>query len=842
MQRLRSVLRLAILCLLVVGAYSTLAQGPIAQHSGEISVNGLNDSVEILRDEWGVPHIYASNVHDLLFAQGYTQAQDRWWQMELFRHTANGRIQELTGQNDNLMGTDAFLRTLGFRQLVERELAEVYDDETKAMLQSFADGVNAYILEREPGELAYEYGPLRLTGVTLEIEPWTPADTVIWGKMMAFNLGGNEDTERLFARLYEQLDAELLEDYIVDPPYGFKPTIEFPEDLPVNEETASVGNDVQEAGITGVETELVGGFEYSALPFFERGPGIGSNNWVAGGSITESGLPLMANDMHLSIMMPSIWYEIGLHCMPVSEDCPYNAVGFTFAPSIMVVAGHNDYISWAHTNVGPDTQDLYMIRVNPDNELQYEWDGEWRDMTTREETLFFGNDVEPFTFTVRETHLGPIINDTLTDFNNENPVALRWTTLEPEQLTTSLMLLNKAENWDDFREALSYWHSPSQNLIYADTEGNIGYQMPGRIPIRAENHTGELPVPGWTSEFEWRGYIPYDLLPRIWNPERGYIATANQVAVPLEYYDSLAEQLDSEFGEDANYMIHRRYAYGYRGDRINTLLEELAPHNQETFQQIHGDNYDGTAAELLPYFAELEVEDETLADMRDWLVDWDYQMHMDSPQGALWANVWVALAHNLFRDQLGDIGVRGANSEWWAAYLLMQEPANRWWDDITTDDIIETRDDILLRSLEQGYENTAALLGENRDEWRWGTLHTTTFVSNPLGQSGIAPVEAIVNRGPFPTSGTGSAINATGWRAGSADFSVPSGPSERVIYDLSDWSKSLSIHTTGESGLPASEHYDDMIQSWLNIEYRTMLWTREQVEEAAVDTLVLTPA
>jgi len=824
-----------------------MAQGPEPVHDGELAVSGLNDTVEIFCDEWGVPHIYASNTYDLLFAQGYTQAQDRWWQMEFFRHTAAGEIQELTGRSEGLMGTDAYLRTLGFREVAERELEETYDDETITILQAFADGVNAYIEDKEPTELAYEYGPLGLTGVSPEVTPWSPVDTIMWGKVMALNLGGNQGSERRFSRLFDTLSVEMVADYAPDWPYDDKPTILQPEDLPIMDEapltqTQSASLDRIGAGITGLDFDFIGGFELAnaALPF-GYGDALGSNNWVVDGSLSETGMPLMANDMHLGIQMPSIWYEIGLHCQPVGEDCPYNVTGFTFSPSPLVIAGHNDDIAWAHTNVSPDTQDLYQIRVNPEDPLQYEWDGDWRDMTLREETLEFGNDAEPVTFNVRETHLGPIINDSLDGFNNENPLALRWTALEPGTLMTGVIRLNSASNWEEFRDALTFWDSPSQNVIYADTEGNIGYQVPGRIPVRAGNHLGELPVPGWTSDYEWRGYIPFDYLPRIWNPDRGYIATANQVVVPPEFYDQIGAEIGDEFGDDPNFYLHQRYAYGYRGERINNLLEELAPHNAATFQQIHADNYDGSAEELLPFFGELTIDDDNLADVRDWLVSWDYQADLESPQAALWYNTWVILVDNLYQDQLGDIGASGSGNEWWAAYLLMQEPENIWWDDVTTPDITETRDDILLRSLQAGYDATVEALGDDRDTWRWGDLHTTTFVSDPLGRSGIGPVENVVNRGPFPTAGTSSAVNATGWNEGSGDFGVTSGPSERVVYDVSDWSQSLSMHTTGQSGHPGSENYDDMIEPWITVEYKPMLWTRTQVEAAAVDTLILTP-
>lgn len=700
MRILRVVLLVVVIFLLAAGiagflTYRSWTQGPLPQHDGEISVAGLNEQVEVFRDEWGVPHIFASNVYDLYFAQGYTHAQDRWWQMEFSRHTARGAIQELTGQSSALMGTDLFLRTLGFQQVAERELIESYDEDDIAILQAFADGVNAYLDNRSPENLALEYRLLGISGVSIDVQPWTPVDSLMWGKVMAYQLSRNQSQERLLSNLYGELDAELVDSWYVQWPFGNKPTIVWPEDLPLSEETLTARSqprDIVGAGITGLNTAFTGNFDQESSPLFVDGFGIGSNNWVVHGSLTESGMPLIANDMHLAIGMPSIWYEIGLHCQPVSDECPYDVVGFTFPANPGVVAGHNANIAWALTNVGPDTQDLYQLRINPDNELQYEWNGDWRDFEIRDETLSFGDGAEPVSFQVRMTHFGPVINDNQRDddgnllgFNNEDPLAMRWTALEPGTIFRAVNALNRAADWDDFREALSHWDVPSQNVIYADVEGNIGYQTPGRIPVRAGDHSGMLPMPGWTDEYEWRGYLPYENLPRIFNPERGYISTANQALVPLEFYDMLAEELGDEFGEDANFVISETWAYGYRGDRINQLIEELAPHTLETFQQMHGDNYNGSAAEILPLLADVPIEDDALADYRDWLLEWDYHMDMDNPHAALYAKFWAKLVSNIFNDRFGDITTAsGNNNELLAVYLLMDEPQHPWWDDTTT--------------------------------------------------------------------------------------------------------------------------------------------------------------
>jgi penicillin amidase len=826
--------------------FHNVTRAPLPQHSGELRVAGLQDNVEILRDGWGIPHIYAKNMHDLAFAQGYTQAQDRWWQMEFWRHVGSGRIEELVGKKDALLSTDIFIRTLGWRHVAESELS-LCDEETLSQLRAFTDGVNAYIMSREPGKLALEYSILGLTGINVKIEPWTPADTLVFGKMMAWDLGPSNNSEEDRATLYELLGQEMADQLFTPPwPFGERPTIVQPEDLPIAGSTEGAQVSGKDK-FTDTDVMLANNAMPSMNLVFEPGQGIGSNNWVVSGKMTKSGMPLLANDPHLGIQMPSIWYEIGLHCHPANGESPLDMTGFTFAVTPGIIIGHNNSIAWGVTNVGPDVFDLYRIRVNPSNPLQYEWNGTWRDMTVREETVYFGNGAEPITIKVRETHLGPIINDNQMDeetgnimgFNNEDPLALCWTALEPGTLFQTLTKLNKATDWGEFRNALRYWDVPSQNFVYADTKGNIGYQTPGRIPIRAENDSGLVPAPGWTDEFEWKGFIPFDDLPSVFNPERGYIATSNQAVVPMEYYNQLANKL----GGGLNYAISREWDYGYRAQRIVELLKEKVPHTISTFQSIQGDNKLISAGELMPYLANLKFNNTELTEARDWLLEWDCQCGMDSPQAALYAEFWARLVNNLFVDQLTeDMIIRGGDREMRAIFLLMDKPNNAWWDDIATEGVVETRDDILVRSFSEAYANTVAALGKNHNNWRWGDLHTATFVSNPLGQSGISLIENMVNRGPFATSGSTGTVNNTVWYTNSGDFSVKWVPSMRMIVDLGDFSNSVAIHTTGQSGHPYSKHYDDMIELWRNIKYHPMLWSTEQVEAAAVDRLVLEPS
>ncbi|MCA9914778.1 MAG: penicillin acylase family protein, partial [Anaerolineae bacterium] len=775
---------------------------------------------------------------------------DRWWQMEFFRRTGRGELQELTGKTDSLMGTDIFIRTAGWRRAAERDL-EALPEEVVVELQAFADGVNAYIESRPASELAFEYNVLGLTGVDIPIMPWTPLDTVVWTKVMAWDLSNTQGSDRAYGAMIDELGQDMADAYFPDFPYGERPTILQPEDVPSGGSTTALPTtSVVNATSSYANTQLAGNFDDSVGLIFGSGDGIGSNDWVVSGDLTESGMPLLANDPHLGIQMPSIWYEIGLHCQPVSDECPVNARGFTFAASPGIVIGHNDNIGWGVTNVGWDVMDVYEIKVNPDNPLQYEWNGEWRDMTVYEEEIRFGDGAEPVTIQARETHLGPIINDNQIDeetgeilgFNNEDPIALRWTAYEPSRLVEAILKLNVASNWDEFRDALRLWNVPSQNFVYADVEGNIGYQAPGQIPVRPAGSNGRTPLDGSSDEFEWLGFVPFDLLPTIYNPERGWIATANQALVPLEYYDYLANELADEYGADAHYVFSYSWAQGYRGQRIVELLQENTPHSFETFQMIHGDNKMIVAEDLTPALRELDMGDETLNEARDWMLDWDYQMHMDSPQAALFGIFWTRLVNNLYEDQTGDIAdASGNSSNMLATTRLMDDPENPWWDDVTTADVVETRDEILIRSFTEAHAEAIELMGENRDDWAWGKLHTATFVSNPLGLSGIGPIEDIVNYGPVAASGGPAIVNATRWSAASGNYEVVTVPSMRMILDFSDLSNSVTVHTTGQSGHPYSPHYSDMVDDWRMIQYHPMLWERADVEANASSTLIIQP-
>ena len=575
------------------------------------------------------------------------------------------------------------------------------------------------------------------------------------------------------------------------------------------------------------------------------GPGGGTNAWVVGGEWTESGRPLLANDTHLGIQLPTVWYEIGLHCAE-GVDAALDVVGFAFPASLGVVVGHNGKIAWGISNAFPDVHDVYRLRINPADPLQYEWNGTWRDMTVREEVIEFGDGSQPVAIQVRETHLGPITTDNRLDpetdaisgFDNQEPLAQRWTALDPGTISRAVIAIDCAEDWDAFRDALRDWDVPAQHFVYADVEGNIGYQLAGRIPIRAEDFDGLVPTVGWTDEHEWKGFLPFEYLPHVLNPASGAIVAANHAAVPPAYYDWLA----SELGAGSNYLFNGEIDYAYRAQRIHDLLRLAPPHTVDSFRVMQADTKLLSADEVLPHLAELTFDDAHLAEVRDWLLEWDGRLNPASSRAVLYAHLWDSLVRNVFADELGsDVQLVGGDREMWAVRCLLEKPEDPWWDDVRTSGVAETRDDILRRSLTEAYEAAVARHSTERETWSWGEVHQATFVSRPLGQSGVGIFETLVNRGPIPVGGMTDTITNTRWNVSAGTFDVKSIPAMRMVVDLADLSRSIGIHSTGQSGHPLSADYDSMMGDWQAVRAQPMLWTRETVEEAADDCLILRP-
>ena len=797
--------------------------------NGNLNVPGLRAPVDIYRDGYGVPQIYASTVEDLFFSQGYVHAQDRFWQMDFWRHLSAGRLAEMFGEAQ--VETDLFLRTLGWERVAQQEYA-LLDEMTIAILDAYAAGVNAYLADRQGSDLSLEYAILSLLNPDYQPGPWTAVNSLAWAKVIAWDLGSNLDKEIEKAILLQSLTveqyAQLNPAYPEDAPTIIAPGLLADQQTPKDPEPRWV--EAINPALREVAASL------AAIPpvLGERGAELGSNSWAISGKRSATGMPILANDPHLGVQMPSIWYQIGLHCAPVSADCPFEVAGFSFAGAPGVIIGHNSRIAWGFTNVGPDVQDLYIEKINPDNPNQYEVRGAWVDMTLVEETIQVGGG-ESLPLTVRYTRNGPIISETyglLEEFSAEAGIELpeqyalsfRWTALDVGTMFPAIWRFNRAANWDEFREAASFFAVPAQNLLYADVDGNIGYQMPGNIPIRAQGD-GTLPVPGWTDEYQWQGYIPFEELPFVFNPPQGYIVTANNAVVGKEY----------------PYLITTAWDYGYRARQIVKMLENATqPLSLEDIQQMQGDNMDLNAAALTPVLLEIQLDDERLEKAREILMDWDFQDHMDSAAAGLFAAFWKHLLTSTFADDLPEDYRPTGGSRWYTVVdQLLAEPDSQWWDDRNTT-AVEQRDDIFRSAFSNAVDELEGQLGKDPQKWTWGKLHTVTFRNASLGESGIPPIEAIFNRGPFAASGGSAIVNATGWDA-DEDYTVVSLPSMRMVVDLGNLDASLTVHTTGQSGHAYHPHYIDMADPWRLIDYYPMVWSRAQVESAAQEHLRLQP-
>lgn len=824
--------------------------------TGRLDVPGLSAIVTVERDDAGIPQITADTAHDLFYAQGFVHSQDRFWEMDFRRHVTSGRLAEMFGESQ--VATDTFIRTLGWRAVAEAEVA-MLDTETLANYQAYADGVNAYLSSRSGAELSLEYAVLGLQNAEYEPELWTPADSVAWLKAMAWDLRSNLEEEIDRALLATALSPEDVALLYPSYPYATHPTIvggalaqpAAPPSAPAglaaqpiavsdhesqDAAAAELGDARTAASTLGALTELKASL--AALPELigPAGNEIGSNSWVASGALTDTGAPLLANDPHLGAVMPSVWYQMGLRCSAVTAECPFDVAGFSFSGLPGIIIGHNDTIAWGLTNLGPDVADLYLERIT---ETGYEIDGVEQPFITRNETITVagGDDV---TVEVRATGRGPIvtsIDDNFSTIASTYPAAsgqpdgdyalsLQWTALTPGRTPSAIFAINKARNWDEFRAGAQLFEVPSQNLIYADVEGNIGYQAPGLVPTRRAGN-GTEPMPGWTSETGWSGYIPFDQLPSISNPPGGLIVTANNAAVGPEYPSLITEDWD----------------LGYRAQQISMRLNELVAAGEkltvDSMASIQADNFNANAAQLAPLLAELPLTGDARK-AQALLTDWDYSDDVDSAASAFFNMTWKHLLEAMFADKLPP-GTEPAGGDRWFGVVgtLLGQPESPWWNN---DELgIQGRDAMLVYAAEQAWLEGSDELGSDPKKWQWGELHTLELTNASFGESGIAPIEWLFNRGPYAVAGGSSVVNAVGWDA-SQGYNVNWVPSMRQVISLEDFDDSTWINLTGASGHAFSPYYDDQQALWRENKTRPWVFTPDAVRAASRDILQLRPA
>ncbi|MBE9211704.1 penicillin acylase family protein [Plectonema cf. radiosum LEGE 06105] len=826
-----------VLIITLVGLTTYTFRKSFPQENGTIAIRGLENQVKVLRDEWGIPQIYATSSHDLFLAQGYVHAQDRFWQMDFWRHIGAGRLSEMFGESQ--LDKDKFLRTMGWKHIAQQEFATL-NAETKANLQAYAEGVNIYLASHQGSALSLEYAVLKLIHRQYRPEPWQPIDSILWGKVMAYDLSTNLGDEIERSILLKDFSQQRVEELF--PVY--------PDDFPVivpefkvakkAEETKTKQN-INLLALPDITPDLKSiASNVAAMEEILGGTriGVGSNSWTISGKRTVTGKPILADDPHLAVQMPSIWYEVGLHCIStsnsISNNCPYNVTGFSFAGVPGVIVGHNHRIAWGVTNVMSDTMDLYVEKINPENPNQYEINGKWVDMQLVNEEIQVA-DSEPVNQIVRYTQHGAILSDVLPSLQKfpkssvkvptNYAVSLRWTVLEPSQLITAIQEINRAENWSQFRRAASKFDIAAQNLVYADVDGNIGYQMTGKTPIRKKGD-GRYPVAGWNDEYEWIGYIDFEESPHSFNPSRGYIVTANNAIVDQSY----------------PYVITKDWVHGYRAKRIEEMISDTNKLlTLADIESIQGDTLDINARDLIPIFKSIDFDDSQTENARQLLLNWDFQLKIESPASAIFETFWKKLLALTFHDELPLDYHPDGGDRWYAVVKnLMEQPDNLWWDNRNTPQV-ENRDEIFKQALVEAVAELENSLGHNPEKWTWGKLHQINFRNVTLGKSGVALIERLFNRGTFATAGDGETVNANRWKANQSSFEVTHIPSLRMIVDLASFDNSQAIHSTGQSGHAFNPHYTDMIEPWRDIKYHSMLWEDDKIDRNTKSALLLVP-
>ncbi|WP_344977542.1 penicillin acylase family protein [Streptosporangium fragile] len=827
---------LVVLGLLLAGAGVWSVRASFPQLSGELAVKGLKGKVTVYRDKNGIPHIYADSPEDLFLAQGYVHAQDRFFEMDFRRHVTAGRLSEMFGAAT--LTEDKVIRTMGWRKVAEKELP-MLTEQTRRYLDAYAGGVNAWMAENDGfAGRSLEYVLLKVTSPGYEPEPWTPVDSLAWLKAMAWDLRSNLSDEIGRALAASMLPRERVEQLWPGYPYAtHQPIVTrgsvtergFQQD----EEPSADPREVDTRALTRAAEAI------HAVPALmgdrAGGSGIGSNSWVVSGRHTTTGKPLLANDPHLSASVPAVWYQAGLHCRTRSAECPFDVTGFTFSGVPGVIIGHNEKIAWGFTNLGPDVADLYLERIKDDS---YLFMGSWKPLTTRTETISVAGG-DAVRLRIRETMHGPVISDVMKDARDTLPgsaaifdeeadaVALKWTALEPGRSADAIFAMNTAQDWQQFRAAASRFEVPAQNLVYADTDGNIGYQAPGRIPVRTRGD-GTWPVPGWTGEYAWQSAIPFDELPSVYNPPEGYIATANNAVIDPSRYP---------------HMLTEDWAYGYRSqrivDRLRETLKDGGKVDAAAMGALQQDTANGFAAFLVPKLTDIEVAGPA-GDALALLRSWDHSQGAGSAPAAYFNAVWRHLLVETFNDDLPE-GARPTGGDRWfeVVRVMLDKPDDPFWDDRGTS-WKETRDDMLRRAMAAAYDELSARLGPDVRSWRWGDLHSLRLTHQTLGTSGIAPVEWLFNRGPFPVSGNDDAVNAAGWNV-QEDYTVNWLPSMRMVVDLADPDRSQWINLTGASGHAFHDNYWDQAPLWASGGTVPMRAREESVRKAAVHTLTLRP-
>lgn len=756
---------------------------------GENVMGSVKGEVMIYRDELGIPHISASNLEDLFYAQGYTQAQDRLWQMDVSRRAVAGRLSEIFGKD--FIETDYFLRSLLMRYSAEAGAAAL-DPETRKLLESYTAGVNAFIAQKS-GQLSLEF---LLLGYAPE--EWTVIDSLSIGKYMAWDLGGNMDTELLLAALMEALPRDKALDLFPS----------YPKDaLTILSDSSEVDRHTPGGYLNLLRT-------VNSIRLGVPGQELGSNNWVVSGKMTESGKPLLANDMHLGMGIPSIWYQTRLE---IPGELTASGVIFPGIPGIIV--GTNGHIAWGVTNVGPDVQDLYMERAHPDNPYLFEYDGEWAEALVLPETFFVKGQEDPIQKEIIITQNGPLISEALKAMggNEEiagivDPLSLRWTAHDVTKEVNAVLQFLTARTWEDFKDALENFHVPAQNFIFADLAGNIAYRANGRIPLRGKGE-GLLPAPGWDRAYQWQGYIPYEELPTLYNPKEGYILTANHKVVPDSY----------------PYFISHQWAPPYRAEAITENLQDKTGLTVSDMMEIQCNVANTQARLLMPLIKDsllaasfTGVEQEAL----EVLLAWGENPHdeADSPGAAIYHTLYLKALEITFKEEMGEeLFAQFSRGPVVNTFDRMLLEGSIWFDALENG-----RNGLLQAAFVSAVADLREKFKGAPESWEWGELHQI-LLSHNLSQAPV--IGRLFTNGPYPMAGSHVTVAAASYRLGEP-FMVRSSAPWRFIADLGSLEHNTWENLAGGvSGHLFSPYYRNQTQAWLEGSYSPIrLGTPEKAE------------
>jgi penicillin amidase len=827
----RLLLIIVVVLAAAAGAVWWWARASLPVLDGELRVSGLTAPVEVIFDGHGVPHVYASGPEDAWFVAGMLHARDRLWQMELYRRAAYGRLSEMLGE-DTLPIDRRFL-TLDLRSAAEAEWRAA-PPAVRDALSRYAAGVNAHLAAATGNRRPLEFQILGITPA-----PWTPVDSLVVGRLLAFRLAENHQAELVRHALAAQFGgAEALRlggRY----PAGAPSVIQGPGSL-----TGS-GSPAEPAALAGpgsagpallagmaaprgraLAVEWPEGLDW-LRPTARRG---GSNNWVMAGPRTASGRPLLANDPHLQLEFPGVWYE--MHLVAAGLD----VIGVTVPGTPFVVLGHNTRIAWGMTNTGADVQDLFIERVDL-SRRRYFFQGQWLPLeVTRTDIPISGGETQ--SFEVWRTRNGTIFSEIGADWEfapdwlspaherrgERRAFSLRWDAAGGE-MAGAFEALNRAGNWSDFTAAVERFASPSQNFVYADVEGNIGYAMSGALPQRSSS-VGTTPNDGTTGEGQWVGHIRPSALPRLFNPDRGYVTSSNNL-------------IDRQWPG----LVTRDWAAPYRATRLQRLLAASEGVDLQTAATWQNDVTGLAAADVLSTvdgaLAHAAKRGATVAeDVLQQLRAWDRQID-NRPVVTLYHLFEHALWRRTFFDEMGD-PLFSRFYEWAGAerpaglYAILDEPTSHWFDDIATLDRRETREDIFVLAAADAAEGLAGA----RANMGWGEAHRASF-THPLGTA-AAPFRWLFNRGPVPVIGDGYTVNRTSFNR-LEPFDVWEIPSWRQLFDVGEWDAALVVLPAGQSGHPLSPYYFDQNELWRQGQYRRQPFSRAATESARAHRLVLTP-